>query len=201
MASPEPEGPEETDEVLVLAYQRDREGKTGREAAERLLARWQWRTYVWAHRVLRDRERALDASQEALIQAYLALPRYEHRGTFAAWLFTIVHNRCRTDLRKRMWTRDPEADPEEMRDHLDGPEHGFEKLEAEQRVVDAMRDVLEPDEQMALWLRAYEGMSVEDITRMLGVGGASGARALLQTARRKLRAALDGPERTRSVRP
>ena len=41
-----------------------------------------------------------------------------------------------------------------------------------------------------MWLRAYEGMSVEDITRMMKLNGASGARGLLQTARRKLRAAL-----------
>jgi hypothetical protein len=33
-------------------------------------------------------------------------------------------------------------------------------------------------------------MSVEDITRMLGIDGASGARGVLQSARRKLRDAV-----------
>jgi RNA polymerase sigma-70 factor (ECF subfamily) len=196
--------PEEDDDQLVIAFQRDREGAPGRDAAARLFARWQWRVYVWAYRVMRDRDRALDVAQESMVQAYLALPRYEHRGTFSAWLFTIVHNRCRTELRQRIMTRDFEADPELMQGGLDGPEREFENRENEQRVLDAMREALEPSEQIALWLRAYEGLSVEDITRMLGVEGSTGARALLQTARRKLRAALDregGIRRNEDERP
>ena len=59
-------------------------------------------------------------------------------------------------------------------------------------MVSAMRDALTPLEQTALWLKAYEGMPVNDINRLLGVTDESGARALLQTARRKLRAALRG---------
>ena len=56
---------------------------------------------------------------------------------------------------------------------------------------------LEPNERLALWLRAEEEMSVAELTRVLGLENATGARALLQTARRKLRAALDGGERER----
>jgi DNA-directed RNA polymerase specialized sigma24 family protein len=57
-----------------------------------------------------------------------------------------------------------------------------------------MEAALDAKERAALWLRAEEGMSVDDITRMLRVDGASGARGLLQTARRKLRAVLDSAD-------
>ena len=52
-----------------------------------------------------------------------------------------------------------------------------------------IRDELEPQEQEALWLRCFEGLSVDAITEVLAVREASGARAVLQRARRKLRAA------------
>ena len=72
-----------------------------------------------------------------------------------------------------------------------GPEESFVRREWEERVMSAMRETLSPLEQTALWLKAYEGMPVRDITRLLDLKEESGARALLQTARRKLKAALE----------
>ena len=80
-----------------------------------------------------------------------------------------------------------------------GPEAWAEAQSDRERVFAAMREHLEPVEQMALWLRAYEGASVQHITRMLKLDGASGARGVLQTARRKLRAALGGDDDTRGI--
>jgi DNA-directed RNA polymerase specialized sigma24 family protein len=54
-----------------------------------------------------------------------------------------------------------------------------------------MRSHLAPLEQEALWLRCVERMPVDEITRVLGIEGSTGARAVLQSARRKLRAVLD----------
>jgi len=42
----------------------------------------------------------------------------------------------------------------------------------------------------ALWLRCFEHMPVDEIGRVMRLENASGARGLLQRARRKLRAAL-----------
>ena len=53
--------------------------------------------------------------------------------------------------------------------------------------MNLMRDVLDRREQDALWLRYVENASVDDITRTLGDRGP--ARGLMQTARRRLRAA------------
>lgn len=72
-----------------------------------------------------------------------------------------------------------------------GPEEAFERREWEDRALSAMRETLSPLEQTALWLKAWEGMPVEDITRVLELKEQSGARTLLQTARRKLKAALE----------
>ena len=48
-------------------------------------------------------------------------------------------------------------------------------------------------EQEAIYLRCFERLPVDEITSLLSITGASGARGLLQSARRKLRAALAKP--------
>ena len=183
------------DEALVRAYQEDPGGVRGREAVSRLIARWQLRVYAWARRYVREREQALDLAQDSLLQMYEALPRYEARGKFSAWLFTIVHNRCLTAVRRRPLTRDPEVDLDGLPATELSPEDWVESADGQERVLAAIRDALEPHERTALWLRAYEGMSVEEITRVMGFTGATGSRGVLQTARRKLKAALAAPRR------
>jgi RNA polymerase sigma-70 factor, ECF subfamily len=179
-----------TDEELVAEFQRDPGGARGRRALDALMERWRGRVLQWSLRMLREREAALDAAQDALVQVYTALPRYESRGRFAAWLFAIVHNRCLTELRRRAPKR---AAPEELDAVLaddEGPAVAFENSRAIEQVVAAMDRVLAPQERLALWLRCYEGMGVEDITRVLRIENVSGARGVLQNARRKLREAL-----------
>lgn len=50
--------------------------------------------YRWALALLRDTHKAEDVLQEAFAAAVQALPRYEPRGHFRAWLLRIVRNRC-----------------------------------------------------------------------------------------------------------
>ena len=178
------------DEVLVRRFQADPQGSAGRGAAGELIARWQVRVYSWCFRILREREAALDAAQESLTRMYIALPRYEGRGRFSAWLFTIVHNQCIGQVRPRPLTRDSTIDVDWLRDEGPGPDREFESAELERRVLEAMERELEPNERMAVWLRAFEGVAVDEITVLMDLQGAAGARSMLQSARKKLRAAL-----------
>lgn len=181
----------EPDDALIQIYQRDPAGERGREAVAVLFERWRLRMYQWARAVVREHEAALDIAQDGLMQAFEALPRYEARGRFSAWLFTIVHNRCLSAVRRRPLIHDPEVDTDGLVSPDTGPDERYEDAETERRMMARIDEVLAPREREALWLRTREGMSVEEITRLLGVDGASGARGLLQTARRKLRAAVE----------
>jgi RNA polymerase sigma-70 factor (ECF subfamily) len=186
----DPHGGSIADESLAIQYARDPDGAAGRAALAMLIERWSGRVYVWAYRIVREREQALDLSQDCLVRMIGALPRYEPRGRFPAWLFTIVHNRCRSALSHSRWQVDPEVEVDLLISDGAGPEGAYESAESERRILDVMLGTLDERERLALWLRAEEGMSVEDITRLMGIDSASGARGLLQTARRKLRAAL-----------
>lgn len=179
-----------SDLELVQLFQARPESPEGRQAERELLLRWRSRIHAWCWRMVGERDEAEDLAQECLVLIHRALPRFEARAAVVSWMYAIVRNRCLSALRR---ARPRLADEEELfllEDEEPGPEESFERRQFEERVVATMRESLTPLEQTALWLKAYEGVPVRDITRMLGVTEESGARALLQTARRKLKAAL-----------
>ncbi len=178
------------DEALVRAVQRDPDSVEARHAASELLLRWRERLFAWCWRVTRDRELALDLTQECLVRAHRSLGAFEFRCSVSTWMFTIARNRCRSALRARRLRRDDGIEPDSLDDWAAGPEESAEARVLLERVLDAMDESLSPMERRALWLRAHEGLHVEEITRLLRLNGASGARSLLQTARKKLNAAL-----------
>lgn len=184
-----------SDENLVERFREDPHGPGGRAAMETLAARWRPRVFFWVLRMLRERELSLDVAHDCFVQMLGALDRYENRGKFGAWFFSIVHNRCLHEVRRRRPVAMDDAELERLGGSEPGSDHAAEERIELARVLDVMNRVLEPNERLALWLRAQEETSVDELTRVLGLENATGARALLQTARRKLRAALDASER------
>lgn len=63
-------------------------------AFERLVERHGTYAYNLALRTLRDPREAEDATQEALIRAWRALPRFRRGARFRTWLYRIVVNCC-----------------------------------------------------------------------------------------------------------
>jgi RNA polymerase sigma-70 factor (ECF subfamily) len=57
----------------------------------------------YAYRMLGDRADAEDAVQEAFLRMVRALPRYDSRDQFRAWLLHILRNRCRSQWTRRAW--------------------------------------------------------------------------------------------------
>jgi RNA polymerase sigma-70 factor (ECF subfamily) len=55
----------------------------------------------YAYRMLGDREDAEDVLQETFLRAYRGLGYYQDRDAFAAWLFRILINQCRTAATRR----------------------------------------------------------------------------------------------------
>jgi RNA polymerase sigma-70 factor (ECF subfamily) len=178
------------DRELVAIYQEDPDGEAGRDAASQLLDRYRERVLVWCWRVLGDRELALDLAQEALLNAYGRLLDYEHDGRFGAWLFTIARHRCLDELRRRRVPLAEEAVLELVADPQPGPDEVFERQATSRDLLALVQETLTPLEQDAVWLRCHEGLPVDVITSRLEIREATGARAVLQRARRKLRSAL-----------
>ncbi len=186
-----------SDEALVARYQADPAGGSGEEAAAELFHRYREQVYLWCFRRLQDHERALDVAQDVLISAYRSLGAFQGRARYSSWVFTIMRNRCYRELRGagRWWVA--AIDPDELTDAEKTPEARLIEEQDEGTVLELIRTALEPREQVALWLRCFERVPVDEITRRLDIPGPAGARSVLQSARRKLRAALARRERGR----
>lgn len=183
--------PEPDDRDLLRCALDDPDGDVGRRAASDLLARYQRRVYLWCYRYVRDHERALDMAQEVLMKAYGSLATFDRRAEFSSWMFAIARNRCLSELRRPSLALDDLADPDAGVSPLPGPDIELLDRLDEEALLDLIKGRLEPVERSALWLRCFEKLSVDDITAMLKIDEASGARAILQRARRKLVRALD----------
>jgi RNA polymerase sigma-70 factor (ECF subfamily) len=54
-----------------------------------------------ALKMLKNREDAEEALQDAFIRVFNALPRFEWKSSFSTWFYRIVYNVCATELSKR----------------------------------------------------------------------------------------------------
>ena len=187
-----PDSAERSDDELVRLVAQDPHGRSAQAAASELLGRYQRRVYLWCHRIVRDPERARDLTQDVLVNAWRALPSFEGRSKFSSWLFVIARNRCFNALASPSLVRDEDVEPDQIAIPRPDPALQWEQQVDEDEVLALLNEHLDADERSALWMRCYERLSVEDITQLLHLEGVTGARALLQRARRKLRAALAG---------
>jgi RNA polymerase sigma factor (sigma-70 family) len=186
-----------TDEDLVRDALADPEGPRSREAACELLGRYRKRAYIWCYRYVREHERALDLAQDVLLNAYRGLGLFDERARFGSWIYMIARNRCFNELRRPALTSEAGIDLDGLIDPGEDPAEQLIRRLDEQALLRLIHEHLDPTEQEALWLRCVEGMPVVAITEVLDIDAASGARGVLQQARRKLRAALAAREPSR----
>lgn len=179
-----------SDEELLARYRRAPDSEEGRRAAGHLLARYRGRVYAWAIRLMREHDDALDVAQVVLLKAWRGLPGFDGRSRFPSWLFALTRNECLTALRPRLLRRDDALDPAAFLVDDDDPGRLLESAEEEEEMEVLLRQTLSPVEQQAIWLRCFERLPVDEVTRILGLTHASGARSVLQSAREKLRRAL-----------
>ena len=66
-----------------------------------LVDRHKGRAMTLAVRMLKNRQEAEEAVQDAFVRAYHSLSAFEGRSSFSTWFYRIVYNVCSTALRKR----------------------------------------------------------------------------------------------------
>jgi len=148
------------------------------------------RLYSVAYRILRDATRAEDAVQQAFLTAWRELPKLRDDGRFEAWLYRLLVNGCRAELR-----------------HVVRWQPGLHLVTDEQSPVDdsqisvARRDELERafrhlslDHRVVLVLHHYLGLSGEEIGQALDVSSGT-VRSRLHYAKQEMRAALEADAR------
>jgi RNA polymerase sigma-70 factor, ECF subfamily len=145
------------DELLVRRAQRG-----DRYAFETLVERHESRLYTLAARALGNREDAADAVQEALVRAWLALPKFRRDARFSTWLYRICLNAAH-DVRTRRRPTTVE-DPPEVVD----PRDRFAERELSGDLQRAL-DALDGTYRVAVVLYDVLGCSYAEIAAIAGV--------------------------------
>lgn len=146
------------------------------DAFEDLVRRYQNKVFSIAYRMLGSREDAADIAQEAFVKAYRALPKFRGEASFQTWIYHIIANTCRDELRKRSRNAAIPLDKEiltsegsflnEVSDISLSPEALLENKEVGETIQKAI-NLLGPEYRMTLVMREIEGFSYEEIANNL----------------------------------
>jgi RNA polymerase sigma-70 factor (ECF subfamily) len=127
------------------------------------------RVYAYMRVVLKDRHEAEDATQQVFMKLLEAIPDYEPRRPFAAWLFTIARNRAVDQLRKSNRLDVTEPGEIDRRREDEAPEHA--ELNALNWISDndllVFIERLPIAQRQALLLRFMLGLEASQIADML----------------------------------
>ena len=168
------------------------------DAFRHLVERHSRSVFRLAYRLTGREEDADDVVQETFLKAFRQIAQFESRSSFGTWLYRITVN-CAHDLTRRR----PRAG---SRTSIDDPEHGPAlQLADESAAADPMRELarrqidarvraamgeLSAQERSAFVMRHYEGLSIEEIGRVLDLK-TSAAKHSVFRAVKKLRRSLE----------
>lgn len=178
----------------MLAFQK------GEVAAfEELVRRHQNGVFNFIYRFFNNREIAEEVFQEAFIKLHRAVERYEPKGKFSTWLYTIVRNQCVDTFRRRKIRQAISLDgkiDEDDRSLLDSipdesiPSDVLSSAKEIEEILAFALSKLNADQREVFLLREREELKFEEIAEITGVSVntvKSRMRYALETLRRVLK--------------
>lgn len=136
-------------------------------AFEELMRAHEDRVFGICLRMLRDREAALDATQETFLTLYRKADRFQGRSAFSTWLYRVAVNTCYDAMRKqKRHAAQPLPEGNDPRDLRAG-----DALEAAELRPDLEAAIgrLPTEFRAAVVLTDLEGLALETVAEVLGV--------------------------------
>lgn len=163
---------------------------------ELLIDRYMQYAYNIAYRMMGNEEDAKDMSQEAMIKAYRNIKKFERKSQFSTWLYRIVMNTCKDELRKR---KEETLSMDELigegitrldslQDDTSNPVIAYEELEVREEIHQAI-GALKEEYKAVVILKDMMGYSYEEIGQILQIPIGT-VRSRLSRSRLQLRSAL-----------
>jgi RNA polymerase sigma-70 factor (ECF subfamily) len=136
-------------------------------AFDAIMLRHEDRVFSVCLRIVGDRDRALDATQETFLTVFRKAGQFKGDSALGTWIYRIAVNTCYDQLRKAKRRR---TDP--IPDHLDPVDPSAESAidsAALRPEIQAALDKLPTDFRAAIVLSDIEGMSMAEVAQVLGV--------------------------------
>ena len=149
-------------------------------AFRKLVERYQRRVYQLALGMVKDADEAMDIAQETFVRVHRYLPSFKGDSSFFTWTYRIATNLCLDSTRKRSRTErlSLQADDEhdaELEAAMDppsaalaGPQRAALNDELREKLDDALATLSE-NHRAILILREVEGLSYEELSKVLGI--------------------------------
>jgi len=143
-----------------------------------LVERYQRRVVQLALAMTKDADEAMDIAQETFVRVHRYLPSFKGDSSFFTWTYRIAMNLCLDAQRRKgrlervdVEQRD-EAEIEAAMDPpsaaLAGPQRQALNAELRDRIEEALAS-LSDNHRAILLLREVEGLSYEDLAKVLGI--------------------------------
>jgi RNA polymerase sigma-70 factor (ECF subfamily) len=179
-----------SDEELIQIYRAPGHQPQLEAAATELYSRYRPRITRWCFKFTRDKQSAMDLTQDVFLRAYRSLDTFTGSARFSTWIYVIARNLCLTTLERRnreLVSADAELPletPDPCWNSLYSAIESKQVCRANCRIV---MDLLSPLEAKIVMLHYGYDVPLADVSRSLGLRNKSGAKAYIVSARRKLR--------------
>lgn len=154
-----------------------------REAFRFLVERYQAQAVGHALAILGSREDARDATQEAFVDAFQSLKKFDLSRRFYPWFYVLLRNRCYKLIAKRRETEDIETA------EILAPREGVS--EVERIALERALRSLSREEREIVTLKYLDGFSYDEIAGLLQIPRGT-VMSRLFYARKQLQAKLTG---------
>ena len=133
-----------------------------------LVAKYEQMAFTIAFRIIGNREEAEEATQDAFLKMYRALPDFHFESKFSTWFYRIVYHTALTALRQQRPTVDYEAYCTDLTtDEMDSASAWLERKDRKEVVAQALKQ-LPSDEALLLTLFYLEECAIEEIRQITG---------------------------------
>jgi RNA polymerase sigma-70 factor (ECF subfamily) len=181
-----------SDEELVGRYRTQANAQRD-EFLNQLFERHRTRVAAWCYRITGDVDSATDLAQDVFLKAFQNLDSFQGQSKFTTWLYSITRNHCMDALRSRAST--PAIAGQAALERVQDPESSellskMERRQAVDIVRQLMRESLDETEADVMTLHYVHEVPLDAVTRLLKLTNASGAKAYIVSARRKLARAV-----------